>query len=706
MMDAVEKSLHALTDYVCSTSIKNVNGRNSHQGLILAMGGKAFNSYIRVPYREDSYDWDCKVYKPDTSQYTLGQACGELLQEMNSIIGRYMTVAPVTVHNTLVRKGLKRSGSNVENIRIQYASRVSVVSGITVHNLVLYCGTKRLFPLIEISTESMMTTTEYDSMLELTRCATFENNYQLTNKMYNVSLDALIDNLHEITTPESTYPKKPKALYRLNVINDAMQNTHKLIPSVNSPIAGLLPEIAFDSTMNPQFIPHQLSQQHLDFIGRHATTARNNRAEYKPVMDYTMDYSVNAELLKKYYLNTPIDMRNTNIVKKLDEAFDYFNQNVVLFAAPLVVYRQTRYIDPPTKLRNISANLYKLKVGDCIPLINYTSSSWTNQVNHSFAEDSQFKGCMFVINIYSSKNVIAVGQQSAFPNEKEILLHRKGDYVITDVSYKFLVEKCNGINVYPERMVITCDYIPWPDVEVNNVNNAHVLVSAQLANAQSVQQPRNMNQPQNVQSMLARGIEDRRRVEMNGPNRDRRIDSIFVPETDFTRPVERYGELRDNILATEWGSRVNRDDKVQKISKTSCAWAAAMIYYLWDSDDDNGSSTVWTALGEVKTSDIILGLLELNQAVVLKTQGFLATIGSLFSGVAVVGSYDAFSGGESWDVKNMGLLIVLVIMIICVLWYNETIGGYIDTVSAYVFGEQAVRSNQSNLSDQMIPSMQ
>ena len=59
-MDLVEQDLAALVDYLCGYAIKS--SQIVPNSLLLVAGGKAFNEYIKKPFRRESYDWDCKIY--------------------------------------------------------------------------------------------------------------------------------------------------------------------------------------------------------------------------------------------------------------------------------------------------------------------------------------------------------------------------------------------------------------------------------------------------------------------------------------------------------------------------------------------------------------------------------------------------------------------------------------------------------------------
>lgn len=173
------------------------------------------------------------------------------------------------------------------------------------------------------------------------------------------------------------------------------------------------------------------------------------------------------DLLREFYFEEPIvSSEKIEQIKNTDAAFDYFNMLPVIRYddAPLMLFRLTRYIDPPRKGyydKSIHPNMYELAPGDIIPNIVYTSTSYTNKLlAEAFNQESQFKGCVFIIKALSSLGMIVINENSDYPNEKEVLLDRRGKLLIKNVSYKYVLEVCGFSKIYTERMIIECEYLP------------------------------------------------------------------------------------------------------------------------------------------------------------------------------------------------------------------------------------------------------
>ena len=628
-MKHLEESLHALSDYLCSYSIKNTNRSIINQGMLLAMGGKAFNAYIRTPYREDSYDWDCSLYKPEGSTISIEDVLKNIANDMNHLITYYMPVAHVTVYNA-IKKNKVIDGVNLQLISVKYNSRMSFISNISVHTIDLYYGAYKLYSLIESATEKIIPNDKYQQLLSMSNCMSSSMSHMLTTKFYMISRSDLLENLNSLIAPESSYPKKDKAVSRLRILNDALQNPQKLMPYVGQAQQEILQDIVFDATgRDPVFQPNALSPTNEAAFATQINLIQNNSDKYGPVKQYTGNYSINTALLKKFYLKDTLSANEQRTVSNLDASFNFFDQTIKQFDTPITLYRHTRYIDPPiNKGSKLDPNLYMLKPGDILPNIGYTSTAYTNQANlTAFIPESQFKGCLFIIQAYSTEGLIFIGVDSYFPYEKEILLHRNGSLHVTKVEYKFLIEKCGDLNTYPERLTVYADYVPG-----SATNHKPI--------------PKSIYVPE---------------TDFTEPTR--RYDR----ETDFTEPTRRYDRETTDEYVTEWGARVRRDDKMAKISKSSCAWQAITINYLWDSYDDDGGASVNTAFGVVNTTPNIIEFLDMKKYQIpqMKTQGVISRLSNMLFGERTV----EFAGAGQSDYSKLILMIILIILTITVIYY-------------------------------------
>jgi hypothetical protein len=205
----------------------------------------------------------------------------------------------------------------------------------------------------------------------------------------------------------------------------------------------------------------------------------------KSISDYSgNDYKqINSSLLVSEFYDTSLEgvckmipewnlKQLTNSIETLDSCFDIINaQPRIQYANGLLLYRNTAYINIKPKISgyDMEINLYDIKPGQLIKNIHYLSTSWTNKNKHlsMFVDNSQFRGCLFIIKAKSDEGMLVIGDNSQFPEEKEVIIDRRGGLLITNVDYKYIMEDCGSRNVLSERMIIEVDYIPESAIKSN-----------------------------------------------------------------------------------------------------------------------------------------------------------------------------------------------------------------------------------------------
>ena len=515
--------------------------------------------------------------------------------------------APITVYNAL-KRNIDAVDLRLAIVTVQYIVRTSAISDIKVHCIRLCQDHKQLFTIIEIAVGKQIFQDEFNKFKNATECKVQLPLHILNNKKYYDSFVNITNDLVALVTPESTYSKKDKAQERLNIIlrpdladiftTDISHNYTN--DTVAYDATGYYPTFSETKTITNLFINDHLARSKASKL-------------YKAVYDYTVNSSINASLLDLYYFNKKMSSLPADkppVIAAIDKTFDYFNNSIITFPDPLIVYRLTRYIDPPRKGTDdyvLDPNLFNMKIGDTLPNICYLSTTWTNKRDSApFNQESQFKGSCFVITIKTSENIIAIGENSGYPNEKEILLSRHGGIKITDLKYKGIIENCGLLYLVPERLVIYGEFIPIVDGHVNAQN-------------------------------------------------------IFVPEIDFTE-----NKTSDSRI-TEYGTILSRrDPKVATVSRSSCAAFAIKYRNLWDNnDEDSNGIAVKTEHGVVNTQDYILDLLEFDKPDI-KT-----TLKTLMSNKALLTNTSNFSiKVGSYEVHIFNAFVICLLLLMCIIIVN------------------------------------
>ncbi|ARA72021.1 hypothetical protein BNJ_00190 [Kaumoebavirus] len=447
----LEEDLSAAVDYLCSYAIKNYN-TNTDDSMLLVTGGKAVAAYTEGYYKDTCLGWKTVLY---STKDEISQCAWELETYCNTLIDKYMPILPLTVF-TAVQRSLHRFGHKYLG-----TEPPKITIGTTRENNKFILG--MLFnghPLINMLTitPKYCDSDEIDYLNELKYCNEFDLEHLLDDKRFYVSLDELVSYYeNDSDGSDDFYLSAEKLKYH-------MENGTLLC--------------RFDSPKCRDFTVYDCSgsvkwfKPNITLTPEHKSrdaTMTLEKEEYQAVYEYTADSTINTPLLKSYYFDLPLnavaDVTQLERIEKLDEAFDAWDTSIINYPAesPLLMYRLTRYVDPPRNgITDIERdpNLFNIKAGDILPNICYTSTSYSNKMRASaFDQESQFKGCVFVISAKSSRGLIVVDKISAYPSEKEILLDRRGFLKVTKVDYRYTTEVCGEVK-YNDRMVIYCDYLP------------------------------------------------------------------------------------------------------------------------------------------------------------------------------------------------------------------------------------------------------
>lgn len=479
----IEDVLLALMDFLASYSLKLYNNglTPADRHILLAHGGKAFSEYIERSYRPDSYDWDVKIVAensitiPELDNLSR-RVVTELARLMSLKLDKILTLG-YTIHRAIdIVKDLDGFGEprlrnlQPENIRIRaFPGQRQAAAGGTVSYVCLCVVLDRPYNILTIFEtwpvqDNQATLAGYFRAIQ--SCVKLPRHI-LDRKRYLASYDYVKQNIRTmITTP--SYPKKDKARQRLQIMNNA-EASGQLICSIQER-PDCRARTVFDFTNGQAwFVPTiTLSEAH---------KARDRNLLAGPGLSVLRDYtgnlyrSVNGLLLTRAFYNLSDQQilgkygwpANTQAkIRQLDDLFDRISNNPLTY--DIVLYRNTAYVDfsVDPQDQEVVVNLYKLRPGTVINNISYLSTTYSNQNSSlaGFVEDSQFRGCLFIIKARSSAGMIVIDQLSQVQSEKEVLLDRRGKLRVTNVSYKYIVEPCDTKSNMLERLVIEADYYP------------------------------------------------------------------------------------------------------------------------------------------------------------------------------------------------------------------------------------------------------
>ena len=472
----IENDLAAFIDYIVSHAIKKFN-YNSSVYMVLVNGGKAYSSYIETPYRQNSTDWDVTLISSnaDVTPSDITKITDTISEHMTQLYEK-MPTAILSLHNVITK--LMKFNDRVKlrdldvSIKFKTGLRLSADKKVTVHFINLVYGNKSLFPMLEVVYKPVEIG-EFERYQKLKNCRFLYSETLIDQKRSYLPLKDVEDDMKELIKPGSTYLKPWKAKERLQNIAIARTQKHIVCHTVGDNDGECLDRIIYDATNSLYWFIETIT---IDEDYKQQSYSRASNKLYKYIYDYTLDYSVNKTLLLNYYFQDNLEDER---IRNMDACFDEWNKNIVNFHKPLILYRLTRYIDPPRQGRYdvlAKSSLYDFAVGDVIPNILYTSTSWTNKMNaEAFNDESQFKGCLFIITAKNSKGIITIGKKSYFPTENEVLLDRRGYLKITKVEYKYISEKCGGEIILAERLVLHCDYLGYDIPEDSKINESIIL---------------------------------------------------------------------------------------------------------------------------------------------------------------------------------------------------------------------------------------
>lgn len=501
-LESVEQSLLALTDFLVSSAIKTYNQSLTlaDKHIVLAHGGKAFSEYVEKIHRPDSYDWDVKIFAdnstpPDKLDILSKTVVEKLADLINIKLSRMNTVSCI-VKLALMRakksKGFSLDLTTVNDYKINanFGRRKAVAGGIVDYvcftvkdisgNANNITSVLETWPILE----SPSTIISYFNAMK--NCNIISG-ILLDKKRFYVPLTYLVDNIKKMTV-EPTYPKKDKALLRLQIISDAIQYDRLTVDVVDKKC-----NIVFDFTGNYINKLNRNDFQYIKTIEKYNidedyTFLSNNKVLLDSIKTYSGDAyrDIGATLLYSYFYkktfqqtwdeNPSINRLITEIcITNLDKCFDIASKRNIPLSKPLVVFRNTGFVALAIQNSPDATNLYEIKPGLLLKNVVFTSTTYSNRNRSiaSFADDSQFKGCMFKITIKSTEGIIIIDKHSKYASEEEVLLDRRGSLYITNVSYAYTVETCGTNNRHMERLYIEADYYPrnkYP-ASVNLVSN-------------------------------------------------------------------------------------------------------------------------------------------------------------------------------------------------------------------------------------------
>nr|QQV29437.1 hypothetical protein K-LCC10_0182 [Kaumoebavirus] len=452
----IASDLSAAVDYLCSFSIKQYNN-SATNSMMLVTGSKALHAYLETVYREDETDgWKVILYSDSPDIDDDVTQCGWYIAKYcNDLISSYMPILPLTVFTAIKRSYAKFARVHADT----QPPQLEVITENKGDHLVvkLFSNGEYLIDMMQVYPEPC-SESDLDRLFDLSNCDEYDPRHMLDDKRYYVSLVELKKYYDRTDIRDKNFSNDAER-FRYHYASDTFicrTDDERCRNNVVYDCTGELPWFRSNMTLLP------------DHMDRDTLRAEENE-EYQHVYEYTANSTINTPLLKSYYFDLPLTSVATEEqlkrIENLDNAFDKWDMmGVIEYEQPLLMYRLTRYVDPPRNgITDVERdpNLFNLKAGDIIPAICYTSTSYSNRMHAAaFDQESQFKGCVFVISASSSRGLIVIDEMSAYPEEKEILLDRRGFLQVTKIDYAYTTEECNDNIKFNERMVIYCDYLP------------------------------------------------------------------------------------------------------------------------------------------------------------------------------------------------------------------------------------------------------
>lgn len=470
-MERVEDILLPYVEFLCSSAIKEYNNNCEKSHIVLVGGGKAFNEYVEKENRKDSFDYDCKIYIKNSiiDMTKQDSICMGVLytitNKINEFLDNYRT--SYIIYTALKKCGIDAPEPRNGGVKANFDTRVSVISNMKVYYIYLKYrgftdGEEIILPTImefvKVIEEESKINSYYNSVKT---CINLPNTLIDESRFYIPFDDLLLD--VKLLSKNNNYPKKDKMIERLQVLEDAISN-NKLVCEIRQDKNSCLDKVVFDFTDQLQ----NFQKYEYPRIDLHEQFLNDNKNLLKSVTIYTgSSYStINGILWRSYVYNNTftetcdelnINKTGIDIINDISEAMDmdkpYDN---------IVAYRHTGFIDFNYKNSESSpVNMYNIKKGTIINNVSYLSCTLTNQNSaiHKFNYNTQFKGCLFKINISTKKGYIVIGNKSNYSDEKEIILDYRGALKVTNVSFKYTTEFCKSNIKYMERLFIEADYL-------------------------------------------------------------------------------------------------------------------------------------------------------------------------------------------------------------------------------------------------------
>ena len=345
------------------------------------------------------------------------------------------------------------------------------------HKIVLIFGNIDLVTLAVVTGTRIGDVDLYQAIRQLiNRCGDTKSKYLVDDK---IAYDNLSDLESEIVdkVKDSTATNYEQKLYEQ--LQTAKSNGHLHCMSSDKKCYD---RVIFDFTTEKldDFKLHELKYPELLTSDKKYLEDYTDKTVKDALIAYTgNDFSIiNGALLMEHYYNIKPGKNAGYYISKMDKFFDTLgaNRKPTIFNEAITLFRLGRFTTLSKNSESI--NLYKVKFGYEFPLVIFTSTTYTNKNSNlkTYYQDSHFKGVVFVISAHTNKGIISLQSISVLPNEKELLLDRRGRLKVTKVSWDYVAGDCkNNIRLY-EKMIIYCDYIP-PDYVSSEINQPTVQIN-------------------------------------------------------------------------------------------------------------------------------------------------------------------------------------------------------------------------------------
>lgn len=426
----MEEHLQNELNHIGYNTVYLFNQQNKGNHMLVVGGGKAYNAYVKHANREESYDWDCKLLSATKADMNT------VLQTIHNIL--HGIIKEMAFLESLLYSLNYNIHKDTTQYNIDIDSYISVASdNITkVGRLEIKYG-NILITLLEFSIGDL----DFQQYQDYYFNCVLPNNHIIGSGNCYVSLDYLKQDLIKISQPVHLYQKKAKAIKRLEII----QKPENIVCFSNC-----ADPYVYDIYGNSGY---DISD---DLIQRDYTELQKNTTFLNSIVDYTGSgyTNINGELLNQYYFYNPKD----EIHGKLDNIFDHFS-TLEVKPGPFTLYRMCDYYMLKYDLFQEYLKDTNLK-GKIIPNIAYLSCTYINAGLEFMTSFRSKYLVLFKIKCYNSKGLIVIDKNSGMPEEKEVLLDRRGGLELTNIKYDYIQSQCKGKPILLECLIIECNYKP------------------------------------------------------------------------------------------------------------------------------------------------------------------------------------------------------------------------------------------------------